>query len=521
PLVLDAQNRLYLHRLYEHERALADALVHRLEGPAMQPMQPAVQLLRGRFAHAAERPDWQQVACASALLGRLTVLSGGPGTGKTTTVVSLLAILLAQEPDLRIALCAPTGKAAARMVQSIAGRAADLPEDLRTRLPSEALTVHRLLGFMPREGRFRHHAGAPLGCDVLIVDEASMLDLALARRLVDALPLHARLILIGDKDQLASVEAGAVFSQLSAQRALADDQRRQIAALCELPVDALDEVPDAPADSLATRVCWLTRNFRFQAQPAIGRLAQTVRDGDAAGTLDVLEQADGTGLRWLDHALDMDAAAAEIDRGYADYWRLLETGQRDPAALFAALGRFRVLCAQREGPASVAQFNRLARHRLRQALGDAGLGAAETDRLPGEALMMRGNDYALALFNGDMAIVLPDAQGVLHGVFERGPQDWLWVPLARLPQLDPAFAMTVHKSQGSEFDAVLVALPQDITPLCTRELLYTGITRARAQVTLAASRTLIDHAVTHPTRRSGGLPDRLREAALLKARAAP
>ena len=231
PLILDDDGRLYLHRYFDYERRLARRLMRAFARPDGRHRQGR----RRRSSTAcspptrsgwANRPDWQKIATALALERRLTIISGGPGTGKTTTVVNVLACVLAGNPDCRIRLAAPTGKAAARMLEAIRNAAAHLPADLRERLPAESFTVHRLLGVLPGSGEFRHHAGNPLPIDLLVVDEASMLDLALATKLVEAVPPAAHIILLGDKDQLAAVESGAVFSELSADPTLSNGVRR-------------------------------------------------------------------------------------------------------------------------------------------------------------------------------------------------------------------------------------------------------------------------------------------------------
>ncbi|KPF67990.1 hypothetical protein IP84_11890 [beta proteobacterium AAP99] len=513
PMLLDAAGRLYLHRMIDHEQALARALDAMAAAPLAEAEPAAVIALRERFAHVpAGTLDGQQLACASALCSRLLVLSGGPGTGKTTTVVNLLAVLLAQTPTLRTALCAPTGKAAARLVESLRARAELLPAALRECMPQAAATVHRLLGYQAHDRRFRHHAGNPLDCDLLVVDEASMLDLALARRLVDALPAGARLVLLGDKDQLASVEAGAVFSQLSQQRALGAKQRARLAALCGVDPRALDDIALGDEDTLPAHVCWLTENYRFREQPAIASLANAVRDGKADTALAVLEDRAQTAVGRLPEPPQTAQLETALSEGFAEYFRLLAAGSRDARALLAALGRFRVLCAQRQGAKGVTRLNQLARRLLAQSQ-NVPMPAIAAERLVGEPVMLQANDYALELFNGDVGVLLPDEAGQLQGVFERSDGRLLHVPQARLTRSDTAFAITVHKSQGSEFDAVMVVMPEAPGPLATRELLYTALTRARLRVLVSGSDAVLRHAIATPGSRLGGLPDRLTEAA--------
>jgi exodeoxyribonuclease V alpha subunit len=513
PMLLDTAGRLYLHRMLDHEQALARSLDALAAAPAVHATPSAAQALRERFAHVpGGTVDGQQLACASALCSQVLVLSGGPGTGKTTTVVNLLAVLLAQTPSLRIALCAPTGKAAARMVESIRARAAQLPAAVHEALPQTAATVHRLLGYQAHDRRFRHHADNPLDCDLLVVDEASMLDLALARRLVQALPPGARLILLGDKDQLASVEAGAVFSQLSQQRTLGTQQRERLAVLCGIDVSSLDMIPGGDEDTLPAHVCWLTENYRFREQAAIGALAAAVRDGQTDAALAVLADPAQEAVRRLPEPLSAAGIEDVLRTGFAEYFSLLAEGCRDARTLLAALGRFRVLCAQRQGPRGVSRLNAVARQLLARSLGP-GAPDDTSAALAGEPLMLLANDYALDLFNGDVGVLLPDATGQLQGVFERSDGSLLHVPLARLTRAETAFAITVHKSQGSEFDAVLVVMPEAQGPLASRELLYTALTRARQRVLLASTDAVLRHAIDTPTLRLGGLPDRLAEAA--------
>lgn len=537
PLILDDGDRLYLHRYFDFERRLARRLARcaaPLPAPDAQQRVATAQRLAALFAGNAAAPDhdvdWQQLAAALALRGRLTIISGGPGTGKTTTVVNLLACLLDQQPDARVVLAAPTGKAAARLAEALRSRADHLPEALRARLPGESFTVHRLLGVRPDDGAggdadgpFVHHAGRPLALDALVVDEASMLDLALATRLLEAVPEHARIILLGDKDQLSAVESGAVFAELSADPSLGDAARTDLAALCGVPVARI--VPAAPLRPSALRdsVVWFSRNFRFAADSGIGRLAADTVAGRAEAALAWLRDGGDASVQWLDDAqLGLAAAtlAALVD-GYAPYLAALLSGLQaavgpDVAQTSEAFSRFRVLCAVREGPRGVASINEALGRHLRQALGAAGFARSAGDpRSPwfaGRPVMVLRNDTALKLFNGDIGIALPDASGALMVYFPAADGGFRAVAPLRLPAHQTALAMTVHKSQGSEFDAVAVLLPSQRSRVLSRELLYTAITRARHRVLLAAPSGVLTAAIEAGTRRHSGLLARLREA---------
>ena len=514
PMILDAQGRLYLHRDFDHERRLAQRLVRAAAAPAAAVDAAARQQLDTLFGHGDGHADWQKLAAALALRRRLVVISGGPGTGKTTTVVHLLACLLVQQPQARIALAAPTGKAAARMSQALRERAARLPPALRERLPLQASTVHRLLGAHP--GGFQHDAARPLAIDVLVVDEASMLDLALARRLLDAVPDHARLVLLGDKDQLAAVESGAVFAELSADPTLGPDCLADLAALSGLPAKAI--VPAAPVEPSPLRdsVVWLSRNFRFGADSAIGRAAGHIRHGRSAELLAQLREAADASLQWLDDGSAAPSAATlqQLLEGYAPYFEALRRDAGDVAAVTRAFERFRVLCALREGPRGVVAINRWLSDQARAVLGAGD--AAGSPWYPGRPVMVLRNDPVLKLFNGDIGIVLPGADGangepLLHFADPAG--GFRALPALRLPAHETAFAMTVHKAQGSEFDELALLLPAQRSRVLTRELLYTALTRARQRVVLAAGAAVLAAAVASPTERQSGLLARLRDAA--------
>ena len=524
PLILDDEGRLYLHRYFDHERRLAARLARAaaldsatpfiIDDAARQRLDP---LFKANEATLQGAVDWQKIAAALALRGRLTVISGGPGTGKTTTVVNLLACLIAQNPDCRIALAAPTGKAAARMTDAIRQRAAHLPEALRARLPTDASTVHRLLGVTPAPGGFVHHAGHRLAIDVLVVDEASMLDLALAARLLDAVPESARIILLGDKDQLSAVESGAVFADLSADPGLSGPCRRTLAALCGLAPDQI--CPQAPArDSpLKDSVVWFTQNFRFAAHSGIARLAADINGARAQQAVAWLAAGADDAVHWLDEsgALPGDAATARLFHGHAGYLAAVLLDPTDPARISQAFGAFGALCAVREGPRGMLALNEQMTRRAREVLAAVQPRLASDARSPwfvGRPVMVLRNDPVHKLFNGDVGITLPDETGALAVVFPCAEGGFRRVAVVRMPEHQTAFAMTVHKAQGSEFDAVLVLLPQQRSPVLTRELLYTAVTRARQRVTLVGSADILRLAIQSPTRRHTGLLARLRDA---------
>lgn len=486
PLVIDAENQLYLHRDFAHEQALAARLAALLQA-APQPIAP--EPLRRLFP-PGEALDWQALAVAQALRQRLTVISGGPGTGKTSTVLRLLACVLAQQPQARIQLAAPTGKAAQRLLEALqAGLQrlpADLQSNLRQALPTEALTLHRLLGASPRG--YLRGAEAPLHLDWLIVDEASMLDLALARQLLDALPAEGRLVLLGDRHQLAAVENGAVLAELADTPAWSDATRGALAAA--LPQPGLQLPAEGPLPDLAVA---FTHSHRFAGDSGIGRLAAAVRDGDAAAALALL-QAPPPDLQWLP---TLDGALEAGLRPYAD--ALVAHGQSpQDDAVWQAWESFRLLCAGHAGPWGTRALNQAAARWLRRQL------PPNAPARLGEPLLVTRNQAETGLVNGDILLLLPGADGQLQACLRRGAHTER-LPLSRLPDdLEGAFALTVHKAQGSEFERALLLLPEGLAWV-TREWVYTGLTRARSQLQLLASPQALAQALAQRTERRSGL----------------
>ncbi|PAU56414.1 exodeoxyribonuclease V subunit alpha [Pseudomonas indica] len=497
PLILD-RDRLYLARYHAYESQLAERLLTRAaDRPEVDETLLADSLAR-LFARNTQSPDWQRLAAAQAVRRRLAVISGGPGTGKTTTVVRLLAALLEQRggESLAIGLAAPTGKAAARMAEAIRNAKAELPvsEAIKAALPEEARTLHRLLGSRGDSPQVRHDASNPLPLDVLVVDEASMVDLALMAKLLAALPPAARLILLGDKDQLAAVEAGAVFAELCEGRGFDARAATDLQRLTGQPVPV-----EKPRAKLGDAVVLLTHSHRFAGDSGIGELARRINAGDAKGTQALLRE-NRADLAWNAHPTPA-GLLERLDVGYAPY--LAAARQSDPGAAFAAFNTFRALTAQREGPWGVAGINEALEARIKRRLG-----LASRERwYPGRAVMVRQNDYALGLFNGDIGLCLPTPNGLR--VFFEGEDGHRPFAPARLPSHDSAFAMTVHKSQGSEFAEVLLVLPEQPSPLLTRSLFYTGITRAKRKVEIWALAPRLSEAVNTRAERAAGLAERL------------
>ncbi|HET7223406.1 MAG TPA: exodeoxyribonuclease V subunit alpha [Rhodanobacteraceae bacterium] len=443
PLVLDAEGRVYLARYFGYEQRLAKNLI------------------------------------ARAQTERLKLVTGGPGTGKTHGVVSLLAVLAgeaqARSRALRIALAAPTGKAAARLAESVRAQLPELglSDALTAMIPREASTLHRLLGLSPTSARAKFHREAPLPLDVVVVDEVSMVDLPMMHKLADAVREDAVLILLGDPDQLAAVEAGHVLGAL---------------------VEAARELP------LSRCHTHLTRSRRFAEYGALGRLANAIAEGDADAALAVCEDGDEACLAGDAHGMALIEHAAEVNREILD--------ASDAGEALHAAGRFRVLTALRHGPIGNLALGRAIEQHLKRRAGVR----ADASWWRGRLLMVTVNRAELGLFNGDVGVVWPDGGGEPKIWFAVADGALRAVSPAALPPHEGAFALTVHKAQGSEFDRVaLVTGPQ--SAVLTRELLYTGVTRARRGVTLYSTPEILQRGIANRTFRMTGLADRLREAA--------
>ncbi len=508
PLVRE-RPRLYLRRNWSAEQRIRAAIDARLQ-QRCDPPENLSALLSALFPPVSapgEGPDWQKVACALAARARLTLISGGPGTGKTTIVARLLALLQTGAPGRawRVALAAPTGKAAARLGTSITAALDRLPPGMRPQNLPKAVTLHKLLQIRVDQP----DAPSPgLAVDLVIVDEASMIDLDMMARLLDAVPLTTSLILLGDRDQLASVEAGAVLAQLcdGAEQGRYTPQTLawvQTVAGCDLAAWA------GNGGALAQQTVMLRTSRRFGDDSAIGMWARAVNAGDVAHVkrlwqaAPVHNDAQPYGVDRLNCSAPQDARLGGLFRaGWAHWLDHLQTMGNTPATdaqaaqALQAYAKYQVLCVVREGPWGVASLNRRIAHAL---------GFADEDWFAGRPVMITRNDYHLGLMNGDVGLCLPHAGG-LGVAFADGQGAVRWVRPSRLDGVESVFAMTVHKSQGSEFDHVCLVLPDQPVAVLTRELLYTGITRSRTRLTLVVPDVpVLWRAVDAKVLRSGGL----------------
>lgn len=585
--------RLYLRRYWQYEQTLHQEITARLSvagaGFMKKPAPSRSLLLKSALDTlfpATDTLDWQKVACALAARSHFAIITGGPGTGKTTTVVRLLALLqtlqLAHTPEqaLRIRLAAPTGKAAARLNESIAGQVNNLPTSALESLldaqaeaassalaiPTEVTTLHRLLGARPDTRHFRHNPNNPLALDVLVIDEASMVDIEMMTAVLSALPAHAKLVLLGDKDQLASVEAGAVLGDLCRRAEAAHYTPETAQWLAELTSQPLPEALTCPnGQALDQAITMLRVSHRFDAASGIGQLAHAINQPLSATLNERYKQnAVHSALRHGyadlhhlvlsgedDNALERlvvtgsperfpNAGKGRLDKrtnqeltrptGYRHYLTMLS--QQRPAVTLTfednraaynawagevlnAYGHFQLLCALRKGLWGVEGLNlRIAKVLRREKLLSASDIELEKGWYEGRPVLVTQNDYSLGLMNGDIGITLtvPDPRTPgrsLHRVAfpTSDPENPIrWVLPSRLHAVETVFAMTVHKSQGSEFLHTALLLPQTPNPILTRELVYTGTTRAREWLTLVeAKRGILNDAVVREVMRVSGL----------------
>ena len=509
PLILDDYSRLYLYRYWEYEKILADNIRARA---ATQIGDIDLNLLRDGlsrlFSEIQENhTDWQKVASFVSVMKRFCVISGGPGTGKSTVIAKILSLVLEQAKDhrCRIALAAPTGKAAARLQQAVRNGKKMLPlgeERTKDTIATEVSTIHRLLGSIPGSPYFRHNTRNLLPVDILVIDEASMVDLALMSKLIQAVPPSARLILLGDMDQLASVESGAVLGDICDTGRGHGLSKEMCKRFQEVTGDKIDISPEqGDGTGIQDCVVQLKKSYRFGTNSGIGAVSRAINEGDGNIALKLLKNGTYHDIRWKPlpqpNAL-YTVLKQNILEGYSAY---LKTS--DPIKTFHLFEQFRILCAVRKGPYGVMGLNLLAE----KILQEENLITPGKRWYRGRPILITRNDYNLGLFNGDIGIILPDpaSNHGLRALF-LSSDDTLrkFLPI-RLPEHETVFAMTVHKSQGSEFDKALFLLPDKNTPVLTRELIYTGITRAKKSVDVWGTEGVFLKGVNQRIQRASGI----------------
>jgi exodeoxyribonuclease V alpha subunit len=527
PLILDGM-RLYLHKYHRYETGLASSILSRSKVLPFDRdlVSSGLEIL---FGEKDPVPDWQRSAVMNAAVRNFSVVTGGPGTGKTTTAAKIVLLLLYQAirtgNPCRIALCAPTGKAAAHLHTSIRKAASmvhdgspekqALVDEALPFLPERSHTIHRLLGSIPGSPRFRHTAENPLPYEIIIVDEVSMADIALTSKLVEAVRPDARLVFLGDMDQLSSVEAGSVLGDICEPQGLRYDE--QFAALVHDLTGGIVPADDISAPrGICGSVVYLTRSRRFLPDSAIGCAARLVNEGKGEAARASIGK--DPSLIWIEYALfhsasaerlsaecsDVILNAAQIDAAGSPLHRW--SANRTPEEFFSALSKLQILCALRSGVYGSIQCARL----VEDLLIERGYLDGGRNFRHGQTVMITRNDHSLRLFNGDIGVLCKNERGGLRALF-RDHETGAFRSLSphQLPPHESALALTVHKSQGSEYDRVVLILPGTDSPVVSKELLYTGITRARNSCVIAGRGTLFDAAVGRKIDRASALGDRL------------
>jgi exodeoxyribonuclease V alpha subunit len=517
PLILDADNRLYLYRYWEYENLLSN-IIRQRAGGELQDFNTGklTKILKRLFALKNDEANWQAIAAVIAVFKRISVITGGPGSGKTFTIARILALLLegALEENAKIHLAAPTGKASARLAESIheAKQSLDCSDLIKDAIPNEVHTIHRLLKPISGTPYFYRNAENPLAADVVVIDEASMVDLALMTKLVQALSPDARLLLIGDKDQLASVEAGSVLGDICDRQVVHGFSIQFLKKIEQISNVKLDERLQSPksASGLQDCITVLQKSYRFDPQSGIGGLSKSVNRGDSDTALAYLNDSTDKSTGWRDlrpAANSVRDLRDLIAGGYRKYLTL-----HDPVLAMKAFNRFKILCALKIGPFGVHSINSFAEEVLNQEGLLPTIDRGNHQWYRGRPVLITQNDYNLGLFNGDIGITLPDpnlSNDELYVYFPDSGDEFKRFPTHRLCGHETVYAMTVHKSQGSEFDHIILLLPEKDYPLLTRELIYTGLTRARKTVSIWGPQSVLKAAITRKIERTSGLRDAL------------
>lgn len=510
PLVLDNQ-RLYLHRIWQYECIVAKFFSYPSFHSCYEETR-IVEILNHLFPKDNTEINWQKIAVAVAITHPIALIVGGPGTGKTSTVAKLLAalLMLSDGERLRIIMTAPTGKAASRLTKSFSLELQhiELDDSKKQQLPRQAITLHQLLGALPNRQFMRYHCDNQLRVDVLIIDESSMIDLPMMAHVITALPPQARVIFLGDHCQLSSVGAGAVLGDICqlAETGYSSPRQRELSRLTGYIL------PNSSTKSkyrLANSLCLLRKSYRFDDCSGINQLASAIKAGDRDRTLAFLNAKIDRNICYfpMREYKDYQQMINSCVAGYRDYLQYVQYKKETPTAIFNMFSRYQLLCAIREGPFGVVELNL----RIEQALSQAGLIKINSSRnYVGRPIMVLRNSPLQGLSNGDTGILLfDDTQQILRAYFTLPDGNVKTLSLSCLPEHETAFAITVHKSQGSEFSHVMLVLPHKNLSILTRELLYTAVTRTRQHLSIYATDSVIAHAIVHCTQRRSGLSDRL------------
>jgi len=502
PLILDRQDKLYFYRYNSAEDLVAARLTALSKKREPIDLEQARHILTQLFPKALHEPgaDLQYLATALSLFTSLLVLSGGPGTGKTYTVARILAAHAAIHPSqLRIRLAAPTGKAAARLKEAIRSAKQSLPAQLAASIPEEALTLHRLLRYSPHTRTFTHNHNNRLHLDLLLIDEASMIDISLMASLIKALPPTCKLLLLGDKNQLSSVDAGNLFGDICSTGELFWSGHNAITLETIARTVQVETTHCSPIDPCIVQ---LQKSYRFASHSGIGTLSSAIKEQDER-KLNACLSASFPDL--VIHKAEQNSLAECMRRFSIDHFAPI-LSSASPLEAIDHFDKSRILCSLRQGPFGVAALN----SQVEQILAREKIIQPQELHYPGRPIMILHNDYTLNLFNGDTGVLWPNASGDLRAWFLQPDGNLCSYLPSRLPHHQTGYAITVHKSQGSEFENVLLVLPETDTPILTRELIYTAVTRAKEKLTIHAVPDIVSAAATRPGVRFSGLSQKLR-----------
>jgi exodeoxyribonuclease V alpha subunit len=518
PLILDDKDRLYLYRYWKYEKVVADGVKERAKETIrdidVQGLRSDIQRL---FPENESLPiNWQKVAATIPLLKKFSVITGAPGTGKTFTIAKALALIIEDARPYQPTICmaAPTGKAAARLRESMTRAKQNLAcsDGIKKVIPEEVYTVHRLLKPVPGSPYFRHNLVNPLPTDIVVLDEASMVDLALMAKLIQAIPANARLIVVGDKDQLASVESGSVLGDICDRNVIHGFSKNFADQIEEITAEKISRSIALTENASALQDCIviLQKSYRFSADGCISELSREVNRGEPEVSLRLLRDPGEKAIGWREIGTRAEWVRELGERIIDGYGRYLKIN--DPALALEEFHRFKILCALKIGPFGVREINRFAEAELRRRHLIRTNPQPDNPWYNGRPVLITRNDYNLGLFNGDIGIAMADTESDTGELYVFFPSDAGKVKRFsphRLPEHETVFAMTVHKSQGSEFDEVILILPDRDYPILTRELVYTGITRAKKKASIWGTESVWHAAVRRKIERTSGLRDAL------------